>query len=77
MAYTQKPNSGVLFKNTKKTSDKHPDWNGTAMIDGKEYKLSTWIKEGKKGKFFSISFTSAQPNTSVAYNKPDEDDSWM
>jgi len=77
MAYTPKPNSGVLFKNTKKTNDKHPDWNGTALIDGKEYKLSTWIKEGKKGKFFSLSFTPVQQSASTQYNKQDEDDSWL
>lgn len=48
-------NSGVLFKNDKKTTDKHPDYNGSINIDGKEYWLSSWIKQGQKGKFMSLS----------------------
>lgn len=56
MAYEQKPNSGSLFKNDKKTSDKHPEYTGTWKdADGKEWQLAAWVKEGKKGKFFSLS----------------------
>jgi hypothetical protein len=77
MAYQQKQNSGTLFKNERKTTDKHPDWNGTALIDGNEYKLSAWVKEGKKGKFFSISYTSSKPNQSNPSAHTDNDDSWM
>lgn len=47
---------GVLFKNTRKTTDKHPDYNGSATIDGEDYWLSAWIKEGKSGKFMSLAF---------------------
>jgi hypothetical protein len=35
-------NSGVLFTNTRKTSDKHPDVNGSIDIDGVEYWVSGW-----------------------------------
>jgi len=56
MAYEAKPNSGSLFKNDRKTSDKHPDYTGTWKdADGKEWQLAAWVKEGKKGKFFSVS----------------------
>jgi hypothetical protein len=56
MAYTPKEGSGSLFKNTRKTTDNHPDYNGTIMLQGKEHYLSAWIKESPKvGKFFSIS----------------------
>jgi hypothetical protein len=77
MAYQQKQNSGILFKNERKTTDKHPDWNGTALIDGKEYKLSAWVKEGKKGKYFSLSYTNTKPNQSTPSVHTDNDDSWM
>jgi hypothetical protein len=46
---------GVLFKNNRKEKDSHPDYNGTITIEGVEYYLSAWVKEGKNGKFFSLS----------------------
>lgn len=56
MAFELKPNSGSLFKNDRKTSDKHPDYTGTWKdADGKEWQLAAWVKEGSKGKFFSLS----------------------
>ena len=48
---------GVLFKNDKKESEKHPDYKGSATIEGTDYWLSAWIKEGQKGKFMSLSFS--------------------
>jgi hypothetical protein len=47
-------NRGVLFVNDRKESDKHPDRTGSINVDGKEYWLSGWIKEGAKGKFMSL-----------------------
>jgi hypothetical protein len=51
---------GVLFKNNKKQNDKSPEYKGQAEIDGQEYWLSAWIKDGKKGKFMSLSFTAKE-----------------
>lgn len=50
------PNSGTLGKNQKRETDKHPEYNGKAEIDGVEYWISAWVKEGPSGKFFSLSF---------------------
>ena len=55
MAYEQRDNSGVLFKNQRKDSDKHPDYTGNINIRGTEFWLSAWIKDGAKGKFMSLS----------------------
>lgn len=55
MAFVPKEGSGSLFKNNRKTSETHPDYTGTIMTNGKEHWLSAWVKEGKNGKFFSVS----------------------
>ena len=56
MAYEQRELSGSLFKNEKKTEDKHPNMTGSCLIDGVEYWVSAWTKEGTKGKWQSLAF---------------------
>ena len=56
MAYEMKEGSGSLFKNNKKTTDNHPDFTGSIMLNGKEHWFNAWVKESPKaGKFFSVS----------------------
>ena len=54
--YEQRDMSGTLWKNDNRTSEKHPNAKGSALIDGQEYWVSAWTKEGPKGKFQSLSF---------------------
>ena len=55
------PNTGVLFKNDRKEKDRDRDYNGdahtTCSCCGQEqaWWLSAWIKQGRKGKFLSLS----------------------
>lgn len=51
-----KDGTGSLFKVYDKGGEKHPDYNGSAKIGGKEYYLSGWIKTAKSGKqYLSLS----------------------
>lgn len=56
-------NRGALFRNDKAASDKHPTHTGKINVDGRDYYLNAWVKDGKKGKFFSLSVKpmDAQP----------------
>ena len=58
-------NRFTLFKNNRKEKDTHPDYNGTINVDGVEYYLNAWLKEGKNGKFFSgsIKLKDEKPKT--------------
>ncbi len=56
--YEKKDNSGALFKNDKKESDSHPDYKGSAMIDGSEYWVNGWINTSKAGtKYMKFSYS--------------------
>jgi len=46
-------NSGVLFKNESE-NEKAPAYKGKINVDGKDYELAAWIREGKNGKFMSL-----------------------
>jgi hypothetical protein len=54
----KKDNSGVLFRNTRKESDKHPDYTGSATINGVDMWISAWVNETKDGskKYFAMNF---------------------
>lgn len=56
MAYEQRDNSGTLFRNDKREKDTHPHAKGSALIDGVEYWVSAWTKEGKDGRYQSLAF---------------------
>lgn len=77
--YEQKPNTGSLFRNEKKESDKHPDYNGSALIDGTEYWISAWLNESQSGKkYFKFSFKpkdeQAAPKKDASFIPASEDD---
>jgi len=74
VAYEQKDNSGTLFKNDKREKDSHPHAKGSAMIDGIEYWVSAWTKDGSKGKFQSLSFQrkeQRQPERQQQASRPE------
>ena len=66
MAYEQRDNSGTIFVNDRKETEKHPDRTGTAMIDGVMYYVSGWIKSGAKGQFLSLAFKRKEEQPQAA-----------
>ena len=77
MAYEIRELSGSLFKNEKKTEEKHPQMQGSCLIEGVEYWVSAWTKEGAKGRWQSLAFKrkDAKPDAKPAPASIDDDDS--
>jgi len=68
-----KVNSGTIFKNDKKTAENQPDYRGKINVDGKEWEISLWVKEGQKaGKYFSAAIKEpwVKPDEVQALAKP-------
>ena len=75
MAYEHIKRTGSIFKNTYKTEQKHPDYRGLYKDDqGKEWSVALWVKEGAKGKFFSMAMSEPQPQQRTVADKKDETD---
>lgn len=80
-----KNNSGALFRNDKRETEKHPEYTGKITIEGVEYYLSAWVNEMRNGqKYFSIkatpkaatapaTTTPAQPSQTTTIPDPVDD----
>jgi hypothetical protein len=70
MADYDNTNTFALFKNDKGDNPKRPDYTGTINVEGIEFTLSAWIREGKKGKFMSGTVQPKQEARQPAGTKP-------
>ena len=61
--YTPAEGKGTIFKNDRKTADNHPDWKGTAMVNGALVDIALWSRDGKRGEFFSVGISPARERT--------------
>ena len=67
MAYEVKPNTGSLFRNEKKETENHPDYTGSALIDGADLWMSAWLKTTGTGtKWMSFAFKRKDVQSSNA-----------
>ena len=58
-------NSGVLFINDKKENERAPQYKGNITVNGQDYWLSAWIKEGKSGKFMGLAVSPKEALASL------------
>lgn len=66
MSYEMKDGTGSLFKNERKETPQHSDYNGSVKVDGVEYWLNAWLKEGKNGKkYMSLSLKAKEAKASA------------
>ena len=78
-----KDNSGALFKEEDKKSEKHPDYKGNCLINGQKMYIAAWINTAESGKkYMSLSFsepsqdanykkeTSSQTSAGVGFSEP-------
>jgi uncharacterized protein (DUF736 family) len=59
-------NSGVLFQNDKKGNEKAPDYKGKLNVNGKDYELAGWLRDGKTGKFLSVKIQEPKQKTETS-----------
>lgn len=57
---SRKDNSGVLYENRMKKSEKSADAWGYLTVEGREYKISAWNKTSPKGDFLSLAIEPKQ-----------------
>ena len=64
MTRKQKDNTGALFINHKRDSEKHPSMKGSCRIDGFDYWISGWTKQTEAGeKYLSLAFNPKEKKT--------------
>lgn len=73
MAYDN-TGSGLLFKNDRKETEKHPDYTGSLNVGGTDYWLSAWIKQGKSGKFMSLAVKPKEARATPRNGPPPNED---
>lgn len=70
-------NKGAIFKNNRKTTDRHPDMTGKLNVDGKDYWISGWTCYKRQGgeKYLQLSITPVEEKPrETNYNANDEMD---
>jgi hypothetical protein len=70
MAYEQRDMSGSMFINSRKEKETQPDRQGACMIDGVQYWISGWVKEGQNGKWMSLAFKRKEIQPAVPTDTP-------
>lgn len=55
-------NRGTLFPESNRKSDKSPNMTGKVNVNGKDYRIAAWTRQGKSGgKFLSLAISDFDP----------------
>ena len=75
MAQYDNTNTFTLNKNDKGDNTKRPDYRGKLNVDGIEFTLSGWVREGPNGKFISgaVAMVATEERLKPAVEGADED----
>jgi uncharacterized protein (DUF736 family) len=72
-------NKGALFTNDQKGNEKAPNYKGKLNVDGKEYDIAGWLRQGKTGNFLSLTVSEPFQKSTLTdgpkqttYSKPKE-----
>ena len=65
--------TGIISKNERKETDKHPDIKGHCEINGTDYWIDGWLRERKdgSGRFYSLRFKPKDQPPAVKPAAPD------
>lgn len=66
MAFQMRNNTGTAFRNDRKTKETHPDYRGSALVDGVELWMAVWFREAGPE-----SQIAGQEYMSMAFNPKD------
>ncbi len=66
-------NSGALFVNDRKERENQPDRNGSINVDGVDYWISGWLKQGKKGQYLSLAVTKKEQQGGAPQSGADDE----
>ena len=73
MAEYDNTNTFALFKNELGDNPKKPNYTGSANVDGIEFRIAGWIREGKNGKFISGTVQLKEGDVKPKQEAVDED----
>jgi len=74
MPQQQKDNTGVLFPNHNKETEKHPNLKGAALIGGVEYWMDAWVNlDRSQNKYISVKFKIKGQGKSKTQQKLDDE----
>jgi len=62
-------NKGALFTNDQKGNEKAPNYKGKLNVNGKEYEIAGWVRQGKSGSFLSLTVAEPFKKANTSDNK--------